>query len=188
MSKPDITEVLRDLMAGRKGAREELQPLVYEELRRLARRRLEQEQPGPTLQPTALVHEAYLRLLGPVDQEWNNRAHFFGAAAEAMRRVLIDHVRSKNRIKRGGDQVFSVRLDPDQVAETEADEFLALDAALSRLEEVDPLKAEVVKLRFYGGLTIQEVARALDISHRSAQRYWAFARAWLYREVSDRSS
>ena len=157
-------------------------PEVYDELRKLARARLARErQPHQTLQPTALVHEAYLRLVGPANaQGWASRGHFFAAAAEAMRRILINRARDKNRQKRGRD--FR-RVDLDQIElalETDADELLALDQALEQLAVDDKVAAELVKLRFFAGLTLRETAEAIGLSQRTAERQWAYARAWLY--------
>lgn len=174
----------------------DLLPLVYQELRRLAAQRLSHEQPGQTLQPTALVHEAYLRLLGPgvngtdcAGPRWDSRAHFFAAAAEAMRRILIDNARRKQRIKHGGgrdrrdyavaDLTEIVALSP--VAG--GDDLLALDEALERLAALDSGKAELVKLRYFAGLTLEEAGRMLGLSPATADRHWAFARAWLYKEI-----
>jgi RNA polymerase sigma factor (TIGR02999 family) len=167
--------------AGDRGASEQLLPLVYQELRALAAAKLAKEQPGQTLQATALVHEAYLRLAGQGPREWNSRGHFFGA--EAMRRLLIENARRKRSLKRGGE--FE-RVNWSQVRlaiEADDDRLLALNAALERLELEDPQAAELVKLRFFAGLTGPEAARALNLSERSAGRLWAYARAWLYREL-----
>ncbi len=161
----------------------ELLPLVYEELRRLAASRMAGENPGHTLQPTALVHEAWLRLGGVRDLRWQNRAHFFGAAAEAMRRILVENARRKQRLKRGGD---CVRVDFERVelpSPMADDDLLALDEALERLAAFDARAAEVVKLCFFVGLTQEEAARELNVSVATVERRWAFARAWLFREV-----
>lgn len=180
---PEVTEILTALESGQKEAAAELLPLVYDELRRLAAWRLANEQPGQTLQATALVHEAYLRLVGREDPQWNGRRHFFGAAAEAMRRILVENARRKSRLKRGGDlkRVDLVGLDlpmpmPD-------DDLLALDEALDKLVTTDSRAAEVVKLCFFAGLTQPQVARELDVSISTIERTWAFARAWLFREI-----
>jgi RNA polymerase sigma factor (TIGR02999 family) len=176
----DVTRILSALERGDVHAAEQLLPLVYEELRKLAAQKLAQEKPGQTLQPTALVHEAYLRLVG-VDKapQWDSRRHFFAAAAEAMRRILIDSARRKRRPKHGGDQR---RVDLDEaVSISEAkDDLLALDEALSRLAAEAPAKAELVKLRYFAGLSLDEAAACLGISPATAKRYWAVARAWLY--------
>ncbi|WP_435019985.1 ECF-type sigma factor [Tundrisphaera sp. TA3] len=161
----------------------DLLPLVYEELRKLASARLAVEPPGRTLQPTALVHEAYLRLIGPADgRRWEDRGHFFAAAAEAMRRILIEAARRKGRLRHGGDR-RRVELDdvPDAIPD---DDLLALDEALARLEERDAGKAALVKLRYFAGLTTAQAAAALDISVATAERRWAFSRAWLHAEIN----
>ncbi len=179
----EITQVLQAVGRGEAGASEKLLPLVYDELRRHAAVRMAQEAPGQTLQPTALVHEAWLRLVGNGDHTWQNRAHFFGAAAEAMRRILIENARRKARLKRGGDQV---RLDIDQLelAETTPDEkILLIDEALERLRAQDPEKARVVVLKFFGGRTNQEVAEVLGVTERTVERQWAYAKAWLYQII-----
>src|SRR5262249_29672187 len=156
-------------------------PLVYDELRRLAAQRLADEGPGHTLQPTALVHEAYLKLVGPGPQPpWNGRVHFFAAAAEAMRRILIDHARRKHRACRGGGVKRVELRDVEVVAETGADELLALDEALSKLAAADPAKAERVRPRDLAGPPVAQTADLLGISRATADRHWAFARAWLY--------
>jgi RNA polymerase sigma factor (TIGR02999 family) len=167
-------------------ASEQLLPLVYEELRKLAAQRLAQEKPGQTLQATDLVHEAYLRLVGGADQSWNSRGHFLCAAAEAMRRILIEQARRKGSVKRGGGR-RRVDLDAVSPAETpcDSDNLLAIDEALTRLAQLEPERAELVKLRFFGGLTMAEAAAALGISLATAARYWVFARAWLCAELAD---
>ena len=179
-----VTRVLTAIQEGDARAAEELLPVVYEELRRLAAQRLAHETPGQTLQPTALVHEVWLRLVGDEDPGWEGRAHFFGAAAEAMRRVLIDRARAKGRVKRGGGmrriELRSTDLRIDEVS----DDLLALDEALTQLATEDRVKAELVKLRFFGGLAMEEAARMLGISPATADRYWAYARAWLYRRMT----
>jgi RNA polymerase sigma factor (TIGR02999 family) len=182
-ASPGVTQLLEQIRRGEAGASERLLPLVYDELRRLARARMAAERPGHTLQPTALVHEAYLRLIGSGDVSWDSRGHFFGAAAEAMRRILIERARRARRIKRGGD-LRRVELD-DQVPEAgpRVDEVLAVDEALARLEALDAQMAAVVKLRYFAGLTIDEVAQALGTSTRTVNRLWTGARAWLRREI-----
>lgn len=167
-------------------AAEDLLPLVYEELRKLAAARMAGEWETSTLQPTALVHEAWLRLSGPQPQAWKNRAHFFAAAAEAMRRILIDHARRKHALRRGGG---AKRIDLDRVdVAVQADEesLLAINEALEKLAVEDPQSAALVNLRFFIGLSYEEAAQTLEISERTAKRYWTFARAWLYRELSKR--
>lgn len=177
----EITRVLAGLRgAGRKSALDELLPLVYGELRLLARSHLRRERPDHTLQTTALVNEAYMRLLGGHELPWSDRAHFFRAAAEAMRRILIEHARARNRIKRGGGRIRVSLSRLNLGNEEELDEILALDEAIGRLEEQDPRAADVVRLRFFAGLSVQETAKALEMSERTVKREWAFARAWLY--------
>ncbi len=177
----DVTRILSAIERGDRQLADELLPIVYDELRTLAAQRLTQEKPGQTLSATALVHEAYLRLVGPANaQGWASRGHFFAAAAEAMRRILINRARDKNRQKRGG--VFR-QIDLDQVEsalETDDDELLALDEALEELAVEDVVAAELVKLRFFAGLTLPETAEAMGLSQRTAERQWAYARAWLY--------
>jgi len=179
-----VTRILNAIEQGETQATDELLPLVYEELRSLAAQKLSQESPGQTLQATALVHEAYLRLLGSEVQTWKSRGHFFGAAAEAMRRILVDNARRKQSLKRGGDRL---RIEFDGIAATakeQAEEMLALNDALTRLATEDPLKVELVKLRFFAGLSIDQAAQILNISRATAIRHWSFARAWLFREIS----
>ena len=186
----DVTRILNAIERGDARAADELLPLVYEELRILAAQKLSYETPGQTLQATALVHEAYLRLTGDEPLNWHNRGHFFGAAAEAMRRILIENARHKRSIKRGGDRR---RVDFDQVNAADegvwsAEWILALDEALEKLAQVDSRKAELVKLRFFSGLTNEQAAQALGISANTADRYWAYARAWLRVEIQDQAS
>jgi RNA polymerase sigma factor (TIGR02999 family) len=162
---------------------EQLLPLVYAELRRLAAHKMASENPGQTLQPTALVHEAWLKLGGEQNRPWQNRNHFFAAAAEAMRRILTDNARRKLRVRHGGGQQ---RVDLDEcptAAGSEADHILAVSEALEKFAQVDPQRAELVKLRYFVGLTFEEAAEVLDISEPTAKRYWSFARAWLYEEI-----
>ncbi len=166
-------------------AADQLLPLIYDELKRLAAQKLANQKPGQTLQATALVHEAYLRLVGQTPrQEWDNRRHFFAAAAEAMRRILIEQARRKSSLKRGGDRQ---RVELESVEPTvlplECDDLLGLDEALQKLEKKDPRKAELVKLRFFGGLSVPEVAKILGVSVATAERDWSFARAWLRSEL-----
>jgi RNA polymerase sigma factor (TIGR02999 family) len=180
---PGVTVLLDQIRRGEKGASERLLPVVYDELRRLARARMAAEKPGHTLQPTALVHEAYLRLLGSGETAWDGRGHFFAAAAEAMRRILIERARRARRIKRGGE-LKRVELDDQVPVEgPRVDEVLAVDEALSRLEARDAQMAAVVKLRYFGGLTVEETAQALGTSARSVNRLWTAARAWLRGEI-----
>ncbi len=180
----DVTRILSAIERGDTKATDQLLPLVYEELRVLAAQRLSHESPGQTLQATALVHEAYLRLVGAEPQNWANRGHFFKAAAEAMRRILIDNARRKKSLKRGGDR-RPVDLDESLAVDdaSRAEDMLALDEALAKLAGQDPAKAELVKLRYFAGLTIEQAAKALDISHATAERYWDYARSWLRVEI-----
>jgi RNA polymerase sigma factor (TIGR02999 family) len=185
-SRAQITQLLAQIGQGNRHAANDLLPLIYEELRKLARSRMSRERPGQTLQATALVHEAYLRLVGDQDPKWDSRAHFFGAAAEAMRRILIERARHRGRLRHGGDQV-KVTLD-DSVAVTAEDEaafdVLAVDQALTKLEQLDADMGRVVKLRYFAGLEIDEVAAVIGASERSVNRLWTAARAWLQRELA----
>ncbi len=182
----EVTRILSAIEQGDPHAAGRLLPLVYDELRQLAKHRLAREKPGQTLEATALVHEAYLRLVDLEQaQHWNSKGHFFAAAAEAMRRILVDNARGKGRGKRGGGR-RRVDLDSIQVAvDMPADHLLALDEALTRLAERDPLAAQLVQLRCFAGLSIEQAAETLGISSRTAYRDWAFAQAWLYREIRD---
>ena len=162
---------------------EELLPLVYAELRRLAAHKLASENPNQTLQPTALVHEAWLKLGGEQNGKWRNRNHFFAAAAEAMRRILTDNARRKLRVRHGGGQQRVDLADFATAAESEADHILAVSEALEKFARVDPQRAELVKLRYFIGLTFEQAAEVLGISEPTAKRYWAFARAWLFEEI-----
>jgi len=180
----DVTELLSALGAGDQRAAADLLPLVYEELRKLAQSRMLKE-PAQTLQPTALVHEAYLRLVGDSDRaKWNGRGHFFGAAAQAMRRIMVERARGNARLKRGGDR-RRVSLEDNAVAtESGGEDLVELDAALNRLEAHDPRKAQVVMLRYFAGLTVEETAAALDLSPAMIKKEWTVARAWLHRELA----
>lgn len=180
----DVSLILSRIEQGDSAAAEQLLPLVYDELRKLAAARMAQENPGQTLQATALVHEAYLRLVGPEDgQHWENRGHFFAAAAEAMRRILVENARRKNRLKRGGE-LNRLELDDVPIVASGIHEDLeALDAALDRLKAVDPQAVELVHLRYFVGTSNAEAAEILGISPRTADRVWSFARAWLHQEV-----
>jgi RNA polymerase sigma factor (TIGR02999 family) len=180
----DITRILHSAQQGDAKAANELLPLVYNELRRLAAHKMANEASGHTLQPTALVHEAWLRLVAPEEQaQFQNRAHFFGAAAEARRRILVDRAREKKALKRGGDSERIAIDAVELVSPMPDEELLALDDALNRLATVDTRAAEMVKLCFFVGLTQEEAARELGVSLATAERIWAFARAWLAREV-----
>lgn len=187
----DVTQLIEAIEAGESRAADQLLPLVYEELRKLAGIRMAQEKPGQTLQATALVHEAWLRLVGPGDQkEWNNRGHFFGAAAEAMRRILVDRARQKARVRHGG-ALERVDLEHVTLATEDNDNtVLAIHDALEKLARESPQKAEIVKLHYFIGLEYQDIARSLGVSLSTVERGWAYARSWLYREmkksISDR--
>jgi RNA polymerase sigma factor (TIGR02999 family) len=176
-----LTKILDAISQGDPQASAELLPLVYDELRKLAAQKLAREQPGQTLQATSLVHEAYVRLVGNADDaEWSNRGHFFAAAGEAMRRILIESARRKGRIRHGGERK-RIDLDSQLGVSDEPDaNLLALDEALQQLEAVEPEAAQVVKLRYFAALTIEETASSLGLSTRTVNRHWAFARAWLY--------
>jgi len=181
----DVTQILSAIEQGDQAAASELLPLVYDELRRLAASRMNQERSGQTLQPTALVHEAFLRLVGDDSQQWDGRGHFFAAAAESMRRILIENARRKGRIKRGGE-LRRHDLDDNVASDSseDLDNLLALDEALSKLAEEDVQLAKLVELRYFTGLTIEETAKVLGVSSRTTKRNWAYARAWLQREMS----
>jgi RNA polymerase sigma factor (TIGR02999 family) len=180
----EVTRILSAIEKGDPRAAAVLLPLVYDELRKLAAQRLAQEKPGQTLQATALVHEAYLRLVGKKDEPaWNSRGHFFAAAAEAMRRILVEQARRKGRIRHGGGLRRAELLDDEVAAPADDQQILLLDDALTRLATARPQAAELVKLRFFAGLTLEEIAPILDLSPRTARRLWAFARAWLRRDM-----
>ncbi len=179
----EVTLILKAIEEGDARAADELLPLVYQELRQLAAQRMKQEKPGQTLQATALVHEAYIRLVGAENQNWNSRGHFFAAAAEAMRRILIENARRKKRLKHGGDRQ---KVDLDQAKlpiDGPSDDLIALDEALEKLSQKDKVKAELVKLRYFAGLTIEQAANILGISRSTADEHWAYARSWLRVEV-----
>jgi RNA polymerase sigma factor (TIGR02999 family) len=184
----DVTQVLQAIEQGHARAAEHLLPLVYEELRKLAACKMAQEPPGQTLQPTALVHEAWLRLAGNASQQWNGRAHFFGAAAEAMRRILIDTARRKRALRHGAGQERLDIQDLEIAAPAADDQLLAIHEALTRLAAEQPLKAELVKLRYFAGLSIEEAAQIMGISEATAKRWWAYARAWLFTDIGARNS
>lgn len=182
----DITHILVAVQKGEPRAAEQLLPLVYDELRKLAAAKLARERPGQTLQPTALVHEAWLRIAGPDQHTWHGRGHFFGAAAEAMRRILIENARRKRAVRHGGG-LERVGADDTGIEiaapDSNDDELLAVHEALDLLAAQDARKAELVKLRYFVGLSIEEAAEALGVSEPTAKRDWAYARAWLYREI-----
>jgi RNA polymerase sigma factor (TIGR02999 family) len=182
---PDLTQLLNAVQGGQSEALDQILPLVYEELRRLASKKLVHEQPGQTLQPTALVHEAYLRLIGPANADgFANRRHFFAAAAEAMRRILVDQARNKQAVRHGGDAQRQ-HPDLDQLPQAEqSNEILSVHEALGHLAAHDPLKAELVKLRYFAGFTNDEAAELLGISSKSAEKQWVYARAWLKHKLS----
>ncbi len=179
----EVTRIVDSIGQGSLKAAEELLPLVYDELRKLAAHKMANEPAGQTLQPTALVHEAWLRLVGNEAARFANRSHFIAAAAEAMRRILIDRARSKHQLRRGGDRQ-RVDLESVTVALEDADEtVLAVDEALERLAACDPLEAQIVKLRYFVGMNHQEIATELKLSEPTVRRHWAYARSWLYAEL-----
>jgi len=179
----DVTRILNAIEQGDGKAADELLPLVYEELRLIATQKMAQEKPGQTLQATALIHEAYIRLVEGENQSWNSRGHFFKAAAEAMRRILIENARRKQSTKYGGKR-RRVKLDVSELAiEGFSDDIIALDEALTKLTNHKPLVAEVVRLRYFAGLTIIQISEIMGISRRTVDSYWAYAKAWLFREV-----
>jgi RNA polymerase sigma factor (TIGR02999 family) len=183
---PNVTLLLDAAAAGDCKAAADLLPLVYDELRRLAAARLADEPSGNTLQPTALVHEAYLRLIGAPDGgHWNHRGHFFAAAAEAIRRILVENARRKQRTKHGGGGYRLSLEAAEAIAAAPSEDLVALDEALTRLAAHDAMKAEVVKLRFFAGMTMPEIAESLGVSLATAERYWTYARLWLYAELTD---
>jgi len=180
----DVTRILNAIEGGDAGAAEQLLPLVYEELRLLAARKLSHERPGQTLQATALVHEAYIRLVGSEGKRWESRRHFFAAAAEAMRRILVDNARRKRSIRHGGARRKVEFSDAFAVVEEPREDLLGLDEALEKLGEEDANLAELVKLRYFAGLTLEQVAQIMGIGQRTADRYWALGRAWLHQEMA----
>ena len=185
LSTPGLTELLDDWRQGDRTAIEKLTPLIYDELRRIAHRYVQRERNGHTLQTTALVNEAYLHLVGHEKPEWQNRAHFFAVMAQVMRHILIDHARRRHFVKHGGD-MLRVPLEEASLMTTQrAAELVALDEALDELAKLDPRKAQVVKLRYFGGLSLEETAEVLEISMMTVRRDWRAAKAWLYRRMKD---
>jgi len=185
----DVTRILSQIDEGDSNAADELLPVVYEELRKLAAARLTNEKPGQTLQATALVHEAYVRLVDQTSpQQWDGRGHFFAAAAEAMRRILVERARKKKRHKHGGDRMRANLLEHDLAIDTDALEVLAVNDALERLGQEDPLAANLLKLKYYGGLSIDDAAFVLGISRATAYRHWTYARAWVREDLLDDKS
>lgn len=180
----DVTRILNAIEQGEAGAADDLLPLIYEELRLLAARKLSQEKPGQTLEATALVHEAYIRLVGNETQKWDSRGHFFIAASEAMRRILVENARRKQRLRHGGDRRRIALDDANVFVEESPDDLVALDEALTKLSRKDKVKADLVKLRFFAGLTGEQAAMVLGISHNTCDRYWAYARSWLHLEIT----
>jgi RNA polymerase sigma factor (TIGR02999 family) len=179
----DVTQILERVEQGDDEAAQQLLPLVYEELRKLAAYQMAQEAAGHTLQPTALVHEAWLRLVAAPAQDWNSRNHFFMAAAQAMRRILVERARQKSRLKRGGDQQRVPLEELDLAANADSESLLLVEEAMERLAKADPVKARLVELRFFTGLSLEEAAQVLGVSTPTAKRYWAYARAWLFQEI-----
>ena len=183
MASEKVTQLLADLSGGNRAVVDELAPLIYHELKRIAGSQLRRERPGHTLQATALVNEAYLKLIDQRDVNWQNRAHFFGIASQIMRRILLDYAKAQHREKRGGG-LHKTSLDEALVvAEDRASDLVQIDQALTRLEALDPRQAKVVELRFFGGLSVEETAVALGVSAPTVKREWAMARAWLHREL-----
>ena len=183
----NITELLAGYTRGDKEVLDKLMPIVYEELRRQAARYLRREQAGHTLQTTALIHEAYVRLVDQRNVQWQNRAHFFGIAAQLMRRILVDHARTKKRVKRGGSDVRVSLADADVAVKDPDLDVVALDEALQRLAALDEQQSRVVELRFFSGLTVEETAEVMGISKATVKRDWSMAKAWLHRELSGES-
>jgi RNA polymerase sigma-70 factor, ECF subfamily len=184
---PDITSMLRRLAQGNQDAANELIPVIYHELHRLAASHLRHERANHTLQPTALVNEAYIKLVAQRDADWHSRAHFFAVASNLMRRILVDHARRNLRAKRGGRNAKLSLDDVLLVALDRSDKMLALDESLTRLEKMDTRQARIIELRYFGGLTVDEVAKILDLSPTSVRREWTSAKAWLYGELKDRN-
>ncbi len=180
----DVTRILNAIERGDAKATDELLPIVYEELRLLAAQKLSHEKPGQTLQATALVHEAYIRLVGSDEKGWDNRGHFFKAAAEAMRRILVENARRKQSEKRGGNLGKVSLVEASLAVEGKNEDLVALDEALKKLEEEDEALAELIKMRYFAGLTLEQIAKVMGIGRRTADRYWALGRAWLYQELT----
>ena len=180
----NVTRLLAETVGGEKDAAEQLMPLVFDELHELARRMLRRESPGHTLQPTALVHEAYLRMVGHSEIDWKGKTHFFAIGARNMRRILVDHARHKKRQKRGGEMTRIPLTDELCVSNRRDEDVLAIEDALNKLAKLDPRQAQIVELRFYGGLTVEEVAEVLGVSKRTVESDWTIVRAWLRRELS----
>jgi RNA polymerase sigma factor (TIGR02999 family) len=180
----DVTRILEEVKGGDQRATDRLLSVIYDELRRLAARKLARERPGQTLQATALVHEAYLRLLGGGSEQWETSRHFFAAAAEAMRRILVESARKKGRVKHGGELSRKELEEVDAIAVSTPVDLIALDEALEGLAREDRIKADLVKLRYFAGLTVEQAGQILGISRATADRYWTFARTWLYKEIS----
>ncbi len=187
MSSPDVTQILREVSDGDKDAPARLMPLVYDELRRLAGHYLRQERPDHTLQPTALVHEAYLKLIDQTRVDWQNRAHFFGVAAQSMRRILVDHARRHQASKRGGPQQKLTLDEAVDYTQPHDVDLVRLDDALKALAKLDERQSRIVELRFFGGLTIEETAEALHVSPATVKVDWSMAKAWLRREIETES-
>ena len=184
-SSPELTQLLADWAKGDRSALDRLFPLVHSELRRIAQRQMSQERPGHTLQATALVNEAYLKLAGQQGFDWQNRAHFFAVCAQVMRHILIDHARAHARDKRGGGLARVSLNDALVVAEDQAEHFIALDDALRVLERLDPQKGKIVEMRYFGGLSVEETAEVLNVSPRTVRREWQRAKVWLYRMMTE---
>ena len=183
----EVTQLLHDWSNGDQAALDKLMPLVYDELRRMAKRYMARQGPGHTLQTTALINEAFIKLVGQPDKHWQNRAHFFGVAAQAMRSILVDYARTRQSEKRGGG-AQQVSLDEAlTVSEERASGLVALDEALKELARVDPRKCRVVELRYFGGLSVEETAEVLKVSEVTVMRDWSMAKSWLHRELSNRS-
>ncbi|MHC4543354.1 MAG: sigma-70 family RNA polymerase sigma factor [Planctomycetota bacterium] len=180
----DVTRILNAIEQGDARATNKLLPLVYEELRFLAAKKMAREKPGQTLQATALVHEAYLRLVEGEGQNWKSRRHFFKAASEAMRRLLVENARRKGRLKRGGDKQRVSLDDVDLTIDAPSDDVVALDTALTKLAEEKPTMVEVIELRYFAGLNLEQISEILGVSRRTVSSYWSYSRAWLYREMT----